>query len=90
MLSFTRYATWGVAAMTLFCDAVFAQAPPTPQGLTYLNSTIYPGASISFKETTICETNDGVRGWSGYVNLPPSPQEDRGYPIHTWFWFFEA
>ncbi|KAH0278786.1 alpha/beta-hydrolase, partial [Aureobasidium melanogenum] len=90
MLSFTRYATWGVAAMTLFCDAVFAQAPPTPQGLTYLNSTIYPGASISIKETTICETNDGVRGWSGYVNLPPSPQEDRGYPIHTWFWFFEA
>ncbi|KAH0200179.1 alpha/beta-hydrolase, partial [Aureobasidium melanogenum] len=90
MLSFTRYATWGVAAMTLFCGAVFPQAPPTPQGLTYLNSTIYPGASISFKETTICETNDGVRGWSGYVNLPPSPQEARDYPIHTWFWFFEA
>lgn len=76
--------------MTLFCGAVFPQAPPTPQGLTYLNSTIYPGASISFKETTICETNDGVRGWSGYVNLPPSPQEARDYPIHTWFWFFEA
>ncbi|KAG9836118.1 alpha/beta-hydrolase, partial [Aureobasidium melanogenum] len=90
MLSFTRYATWGVAAMTLFCGAAFAQAPAMPQGLTYLNSTIYPGASISFKETTICEINDGVRGWSGYVNLPPSPQEDRDYPIHTWFWFFEA
>ncbi|KAG9747976.1 alpha/beta-hydrolase, partial [Aureobasidium melanogenum] len=90
MLSLTRYATWGVAAMTLFCGAVFPQAPPTPQGLTYLNSTIYPGASISFKETTICETNDGVRGWSGYVNLPPSPQEARDYSVHTWFWFFEA
>ncbi|KAG9692005.1 alpha/beta-hydrolase, partial [Aureobasidium melanogenum] len=78
------------AAAALFTGRFFAQAPPTPQGLTYLNSTVYPGASISFKETTICETNVGVRGWSGYVNLPPSPQEGRDYPIHTWFWFFEA
>lgn len=78
------------AAAALFTGRSFARAPPTPQGLTYLNSTVYSGASISFKETTICETNDGVRGWSGYVNLPPSPQEGRNYPIHTWFWFFEA
>jgi hypothetical protein len=78
------------ATTTLFAANAFAQAPPTSQGLTYLNSTIYPGASISFKETTICETTEGVKGWSGYVNLPPSPQEGRNYPIHTWFWFFEA
>ncbi|KAG9664796.1 alpha/beta-hydrolase, partial [Aureobasidium melanogenum] len=78
------------AATTLFAGGSFAQAPPPPHGLTYINSTVYPGASISFKETTICETNEGVRGWSGYVNLPPSPREGRNYPIHTWFWFFEA
>ncbi|KAH0282290.1 alpha/beta-hydrolase [Aureobasidium namibiae CBS 147.97] len=76
--------------MTLFNINAVAQAPPTSQGLTYINSTIHPGASISFKQTTICETTEGVRGWSGYVNLPPSPQEGRNYPVHTWFWFFEA
>lgn len=81
----------GLAAATTLCAVkTFAQAPPTPQGLTYINSTIYPGASISFKQTTICETTESVRGWSGYVNLPPSPEEGRNYPIHTWFWFFEA
>lgn len=90
MLGLKRCASLVAAATTLFCGATFAQAPPSPQGLSYLNSTVYPGASISFKETTICETTDGVRGWSGYVNLPPSPQEGRNHPIHTWFWFFEA
>ncbi|KAH0337683.1 alpha/beta-hydrolase, partial [Aureobasidium melanogenum] len=89
MIQFKFYVTLA-AATTLFYRDTSAQAPPTPEGLTYLNSTIYPGASISFKETTICETNDGVRGWSGYVNLPSSPQDGRDYPIHTWFWFFEA
>lgn len=78
------------AVTTLFCANALAQAPPKPQGLTHINSTTYPDASISFKQTTICETTEGVRGWSGYVNLPPSPREGRNYPIHTWFWFFEA
>jgi hypothetical protein len=78
------------AATTLFAVKTFAQAPPTTQGLTNIDSTIYPGATISFKQTTICETTEGVRGWSGYVNLPPSLEEGRNYPIHTWFWFFEA
>ncbi|KAI4729111.1 alpha/beta-hydrolase [Aureobasidium sp. EXF-10728] len=81
---------FSLALAATFAVDVLAQAPPTPQGLTYLNSTIFPGASISFKETSICEINQGVRGWSGYVNFPPSPQEGRNYPMHTWFWFFEA
>ncbi|THX08344.1 alpha/beta-hydrolase [Aureobasidium pullulans] len=79
-----------VAATTLLAVNCLAQAPSTPQGLTYVNSTVFPGASISLKETTICETNKGVRGWSGYVNLPPVPWEGQNYEVHTWFWFFEA
>ncbi|KAH8659941.1 Alpha/Beta hydrolase protein, partial [Xylariales sp. PMI_506] len=38
----------------------------------------------------ICETTSGVKSYSGYVNLPPAPAERRSYPLHTWFWFFEA
>ncbi|KAI5250265.1 alpha/beta-hydrolase [Aureobasidium subglaciale] len=79
-----------VAATSLLAVISLAQFPPEPQGLAYLNSTTYQGASISFKETSICETTDGVRAWSGYVNLPPSPEEGRSYATHMWFWFFEA
>jgi len=38
------------------------------------------------QETHICETTDGVKGYSGYVNLPAAPAEGRNYPQHTWFW----
>ncbi|KAH8895308.1 alpha/beta-hydrolase [Thozetella sp. PMI_491] len=62
----------------------------TPEGLTILNSTVYPGASVSYKETRICETTDGVKAYSGYIHLPPAPAEGRSYEVHTWFWFFEA
>ncbi|KAI5240634.1 alpha/beta-hydrolase [Aureobasidium subglaciale] len=79
-----------VAATSLLALNALAQSPPEPKGSAYLNSTTYQGASISFKETSICETTDGVRAWSGYVNLPPSPEEGRSYATHTWFWFFEA
>lgn len=38
----------------------------------------------------ICETTDGVHSYSGYVHIPPNPEEGRTYPINTFFWFFEA
>ena len=41
-------------------------------------------------ETQICETTPGVKSYSGYVNLPPDPSEDRDFDTHTFFWFFES
>jgi carboxypeptidase D len=55
-----------------------------------VKSFLDPGASLSFKETHICETTPGVKSYSGYVNLPANPAEGRVYDIHTFFWFFEA
>jgi carboxypeptidase C (cathepsin A) len=42
------------------------------------------------QKTDICETTQGVKGYSGYVNLPANPAEGRAYEAHMYFWFFEA
>ncbi|KAH7025650.1 Alpha/Beta hydrolase protein [Microdochium trichocladiopsis] len=80
---------FALATCLSFLPATQGQSPSSP-GFAIVESKIYPGASISFKETNICETTKGVKGFSGYVNLPPSPADGRGVPISTWFWFFEA
>ncbi|KAF1958446.1 alpha/beta-hydrolase [Byssothecium circinans] len=67
-----------------------ASFPPVPTGLTIVNSTKFPGVSISYKETTICETTPDVQGYSGYVHLPPNAAEHRAYTAHMYFWFFRA
>ncbi|KAF2767661.1 carboxypeptidase S1-like protein B [Teratosphaeria nubilosa] len=71
-----------------------AQFPPEPEGMTIIRSRFNDSITISYKETDICETTPGVRGFSGYVHLPPGALEDLGehtnYSINTFFWFFEA
>ncbi|KAI0406966.1 carboxypeptidase S1 [Xylaria palmicola] len=83
----------GLAARFL-APAVVAQFPPTPEGVTVLESKFGNGVKISYKEPGICETTKGVKSYSGYVYLPPGTLEDLGepqdYPINTFFWFFEA
>ena len=39
-------------------------------------------ATVRYQEPGICDTTDGVRSFSGYVDL--------GEEAHTFFWFFEA
>ncbi|OQO09089.1 hypothetical protein B0A48_05980 [Cryoendolithus antarcticus] len=71
-----------------------AQFPPQPEGITVLQSKFGDGISISYKETTICETTPGVKSYAGYVHLPPGTLNDVGeaqpYPINTFFWFHSA
>jgi carboxypeptidase C (cathepsin A) len=31
-----------------------------------------------------------VKGYSGYIHLPPAPEQNRNYTSSIWFWFFEA
>ncbi|KAI1165808.1 carboxypeptidase S1 [Nemania serpens] len=83
----------GLAAGFLASTAE-AQFPPTPEGVTVLESKFDNGVTISYKEPGICETTEGVKSYAGYVHLPPGTLEDLGesqdYPINTFFWFFEA
>ncbi|KAL9081169.1 MAG: hypothetical protein Q9157_000260 [Trypethelium eluteriae] len=58
-------------------------------------SQLFPGASISYKQTHVCETTPGVRSFSGYVHLPSDIIADsqipgQPYDLNTFFWYFEA
>jgi carboxypeptidase D len=70
----------------------FAQFPPQPEGVTTKQLQHIPGASISYKETSICETS--AKAWAGYVHLPSSVladiETDEPYNISMFFWYFEA
>ncbi|ORY69594.1 Alpha/Beta hydrolase protein [Pseudomassariella vexata] len=65
-------------------------AIPTAGDRRTVESPLDSKVSLSYKETKICETTQGVKSYSGYVNLPADPAEGRNYDIHTFFWFFEA
>lgn len=41
-------------------------------------------------QTDICETTTGVKGYSGFVNLPVDSTRNRNYESHIYFWFFQA
>ncbi|KAJ3021280.1 hypothetical protein HKX48_008834 [Thoreauomyces humboldtii] len=61
-------------------------------GMTIVQSPVHPNVTLSYKQTSICETTHGVRGYSGYIHLPPNTltSEEQPYPINSFFWFFEA
>ena len=76
----------------LLAASASAQFPPHPEGITTKPVQGIPGASISYKETSICETS--ARAWAGYVNLPTSAlteiETDEPYNVSMFFWYFEA
>ncbi|KAI5861544.1 Alpha/Beta hydrolase protein [Durotheca rogersii] len=68
---------------------------PAPKNVKTLLSEKFPGAEISYKETSICETTEGVRSFSGYVTLPKALLDDtegwdEGVAAHLFFWYFES
>ncbi|KNG45415.1 carboxypeptidase s1 [Stemphylium lycopersici] len=88
-----KLALLGAAGM--LTGVVNAQFPPTPEGVTVVESQLEEGVRISYKETELCETTEGVRSFSGYVHLPAGALADLGiqdqtYEINTHFWFFES
>ncbi|KAJ4302627.1 hypothetical protein N0V90_001516 [Kalmusia sp. IMI 367209] len=84
-----------VKLLAALSGIAIAQFPPTPSGVTVLESQVEEGIKISYKENNVCETTDGVKSYSGYVHLPAGALEDLGvknqtYEINTFFWFFES
>ncbi|RFU78906.1 carboxypeptidase s1 a [Trichoderma arundinaceum] len=68
--------------------ALAISLPPTPESVTTIPSNLFPGVSISYKQ--VCETTPNVKAFSGYINLPPNFILGQDYPVHSFFWFFEA
>jgi len=66
--------------------------PPQPKGVTLKHIQHVPGASISYKETHICETK--AKAYAGYVNMPAAYMSDiQGavpYNASIFFWYFQA
>ena len=82
----------GTALWATACAAGFV-APS--QNLETVLSERFPGASISYKQTSICETTNGVKSFSGFVTLPKDLLPDAGdWPEEStgsfFFWYFEA
>ena len=81
-----------VGILSLLGSALAQYFPPTPKNVTKANGL--DGTYISFKQTEICETTPGVKGYAGYVHLPEGDTNDLGvfqnYTINTFWWFFEA
>lgn len=66
---------------------------PTPKGTTLVKSTRFEGASISYKEASICETTEGTKSYSGYINIPKDLLSDAAgweddSSAHLFFWYF--
>ncbi|TPX11653.1 uncharacterized protein E0L32_007632 [Thyridium curvatum] len=84
--------TFGLAALAALAPHAAAQFPKPPEGVTILKSKFNSNVTISYKETGLCETTEGVKSFSGYIHLPPGTlhDQDQDYPINTFFWFFES
>jgi carboxypeptidase C (cathepsin A) len=66
-----------------------ASFPPLPENVITKQIEKVPGASISYKETHICETK--AKAYAGYVDMPGEYLTDvGGYNISTFFWYFRA
>lgn len=69
-----------------------ASSPPTLENVTTKQIEHVPGASISYKETHLCETK--AKAYAGYVDMPaeyiPDVQGDEPFNISTFFWYFQA
>ncbi|KLJ05937.1 hypothetical protein EMPG_10645 [Blastomyces silverae] len=82
-----------IANILLFWTLVQAQYPPTPTGLTVINSTSHSGVKISYKEVpgNICGGNS-TTSYAGYVKFPPNTMSgvDQNYPVNLFFWYSES
>lgn len=72
-----------------FANASFSA---TPKDVVTKQIESVPGASITYKETHICETK--AKAYAGYVNMPAEYlsdiQGDEPYNLSTFFWYFQA
>jgi hypothetical protein len=67
-----------ILLLLLLVSSVTAQFPPRPEaleGIKTVNSKIYDGAKITYKNPGICEGTEGVRSWSGFVRFPKGALE---------------
>ncbi|KAF7298398.1 Carboxypeptidase [Mycena kentingensis (nom. inval.)] len=80
----------GLLAFSFSASAFNIDLPQLAEDVNTVESRVFPGASISFKETKICETTSGVKSFAGYVRLQPNTLANQPFAINSFFWFFDA
>lgn len=83
---------WLAGSLALLPSSALAGFPSRPEGVQTIQVPQYPGVSIDYKSTCICETS--AKAWSGYVHMPISYLQDiegsSPYNVSMFFWYFEA
>ena len=74
------YNTWKSLAIIATAGVVYAQLPAEVTDLKTI--TPYEGTTLRYKEPEICETTEGVKSYSGFIDIA----DDK----HVFFWFFES
>lgn len=74
------YTTRKSFAILAAASAVLAQLPAEVTDLTTV--TGQDGMALRYKEPGLCETTEGVKSYSGFIDIA----EDK----HLFFWFFES
>ncbi|KFH42341.1 Carboxypeptidase S1 A-like protein [Hapsidospora chrysogenum ATCC 11550] len=90
-----RPSTLALLGLAWSASAAAQTFVPAPKAHDTVSSKILQGAEISYKQTSICETTEGVKSYAGYLTLPKKVLEDaEGWDddqsAHIFFWYFEA
>lgn len=71
---------WKALLVLAAVCSVFGQLPALVDDLQTI--TLQDGTSFRYKEPGICETTEGVKSYSGFIDIA----EDK----HIFFWFFQS
>ena len=79
----------GIISRLSLASFAAASFPPLPEDVITKHIKDVPGASITYKETHICETK--AKAYAGYINMPADYLVDVGkYSVSYFFWYFDA
>ncbi|KAL3480550.1 Alpha/Beta hydrolase protein [Aspergillus californicus] len=78
-----------LAGLLLFSQALAAHCPFQHDGLHTTHSAMIQGAKLSYKETSICASDD-LKVYSGYVHLPPKTSDASPYPSNLFFYYAKS
>lgn len=71
---------WKTLSALASVGVVFGQLPAI--ATDHKTITLEDGTSLRYKEPGLCETTEGVKSYSGFIDIA----EDK----HIFFWFFES
>ncbi|KGO41864.1 Peptidase S10, serine carboxypeptidase [Penicillium expansum] len=81
-----------IIGAVLFSGQAFAQYPPPPEGLKWIDSKVLLGVTLSYKKVPGNFCDSASESYAGYVNFPPNTMKDaiQDFPVSLFFWYFKS